>query len=282
MKTVRLPDGTPAGINVPALGQGTWHMGENRHSATAEVDALKLGIDLGMTLIDTAEMYGDGGAEEIVGKAVTGQRDKVFIVSKVYPHNASRQGIPAACARSLKRLGTDRIDLYLLHWRGGHKLSETVEAFERLREAGQIRLWGVSNLDTSDMEELFALPAGAGCATNQVLYNAETRGIEFDLLPWCVAHHMPIMAYSPVGQGGRLLQSPALAAVARRHQATPAQVAIAWTMRDGNVISIPKASNAAHVKENARAGTIALSSQDLAEIDSHHKPPRRKQSLGIL
>jgi diketogulonate reductase-like aldo/keto reductase len=277
MRHVRLPDGT----QVPALGQGTWHMGENARSAAAEVDALKLGMDLGMTLIDTAEMYGSGRSEEIVGKAIVGQRDKVFVVTKVYPHNASRRGVPEACADSLKRLGTDRIDLYLLHWRGSHPLSETVEAFEKLREAGHIRYWGVSNFDTDDLAEIAALPAGRNCATNQVLYNAETRGIEFDLLPWCRQHHVPIMAYSPVGQAGKLLRSPALAAVAKRHNATPAQVAIAWTMRDGDVISIPKAASSDHVRQNAAAADITLSAEDLAEIDDRHKPPKRKQSLGI-
>jgi diketogulonate reductase-like aldo/keto reductase len=277
MRHVRLPDGT----QVPALGQGTWHMGENARSAAAEVDALKLGMDLGMTLIDTAEMYGSGRSEEIVGKAIVGQRDKVFVVTKVYPHNASRRGVPEACADSLKRLGTDRIDLYLLHWRGSHPLSETVEAFEKLRDAGHIRCWGVSNFDTDDLEEIAALPAGRNCATNQVLYNAETRGIEFDLLPWCRQHHVPIMAYSPVGQAGKLLRSPALAAVAKRHNATPAQVAIAWTMRDGDVISIPKAASSDHVRQNAAAADITLSAEDLAEIDDCHKPPKRKQSLGI-
>lgn len=278
MKTVVLPDGTV----VPALGQGTWHMGEGGRHAADEVAALQLGISLGMTLIDTAEMYGNGGAEEVVGKAIAGQRNRLFIVSKVYPHNASRDGVAAACARSLKRLGTDRIDLYLLHWRGGHPLSETVEGFERLRETGKIRFWGVSNLDLSEMEEIAALPDGAHCATDQVLYNAETRGIEFDLLPWCRARHMPIMAYSPVGQGGKLLRSPALTAVARRHRVTPAQVAIAWTLRDDDVISIPKASDPEHVRQNAAAGELVLAKDDLAEIDTRHPPPKRKQSLGIL
>ncbi len=278
MKHVRLPDGT----QVPALGQGTWHMGENACSVPAEVDALKLGIDLGMTLIDTAEMYGSGRSEEIVGKAVTGQRSKLFVVTKVYPHNASRRGVLEACAGSLKRLGTDRIDLYLLHWRGSHPLSETVEAFEKLRDAGHIRYWGVSNFDADDMEEIAALPAGHKCATNQVLYNLDTRGIEFDLLPWCRQHHVPIMAYSPVGQAGKLLRSPALAAVAKRHNATPAQIAIAWTMRDRDVISIPKASSSEHVRQNAAAADITLSAEDLAEIDAYHMPPKRKQSLGIL
>jgi diketogulonate reductase-like aldo/keto reductase len=276
--TVRLPDGT----EVPALGQGTWHMGESRRSAPAEVAALKLGIELGVTLIDTAEMYGNGGAEEIVGKAIAGQRDKVFIVSKVYPHNASRAGVPAACERSLKRLGTDRIDLYLLHWRGSHPLRETVEAFAALRQAGKIRYWGVSNFNADDMKELAGLPHGEDCATNQVLYNVETRGIEYDLLPWCRAHHLPLMAYSPVGQAGRLLHSPALQAIANRHNASPAQIMIAWTLRLGNVISIPKASDPAHVRENAAAGRLILDEADLKEIDARHPPPQRKQSLGML
>lgn len=277
-RTVRLPDGT----EVPALGQGTWHMGENRRSAKDEAAALKLGIELGMTLIDTAEMYGSGAAEEIVAEAAAGQRDKLFIVSKVLPSNASSSGTVAACERSLKRLRMDRIDLYLLHWRGSYKLADTVEAFGKLKDAGKIRYWGVSNLDTSDMRELSRLPHGDACATNQVLYHPDSRGIEFDLLPWCTEHHMPIMAYSPVGQGGRLLRSPALAAVAQRHSATPAQVAIAWGMRHGTVISIPKASTQAHVRENATVGGIELTQQDLAEIDAAHPPPRRKQSLDIL
>jgi len=257
-------------------------MGESRRSVADEIDALRLGIDLGMTLIDTAEMYGNGAAEEIVGKAIAGQRDKVFIVTKVYPHNASRSGIPAACARSLKRLGTDHIDLYLLHWQGNHPLAETVNAFERLREAGTIRYWGVSNFDADDMQTLSGIHRAGACATDQVLYNPQTRGIEFDLMPWCKTHRMPVMAYSPVGQGGALLRSAALTAVAKRHNATPAQIAIAWTLRGGNVISIPKAADQEHVRENAAAGAITLTAQDLAEIDAQHKPPVRKQTLGIL
>jgi diketogulonate reductase-like aldo/keto reductase len=278
MKTARLPDGT----EVPALGQGTWHMGEAARHRKTESEALRLGIDLGMTLIDTAEMYGEGGAEEVVGEAIAGRRDQVFIVSKVYPHNASRKGVPAACERSLKRLRTDRIDLYLLHWRGSIPLAETVEAFEALRTAGKIRHWGVSNFDTDDMEELAALPDAERCATNQVLYNAGTRGIEFDLLPWCRARSMPVMAYSPVGQGGRLLRSAALAKVAARHGATPAQVAIAWTLRQDGVISIPKAADPAHVRENAMAANLELTKEDLTEIDRAHPPPKRKEALAIL
>ena len=277
MRTVLLPDGT----EVPALGQGTWHMGERTGAAKDEVAALKLGIELGVGLIDTAEMYGNGRAEEIVAEATAGQRDRLFIVSKVYPHNASRTGVPAACERSLNRLRTDRVDLYLLHWRGSHPLAETVEAFERLREGGKIRYWGVSNFDAADMQELTRLPDGARCAVNQVLYHVGSRGIEYDLLPWSTERKIPLMAYSPVGQGGRLLQSKALAAVAKRHNATPAQVAIAWTMRHGNVISIPKASDPTHVRENAVAGEIVLSDEDLAVIDAAHPPPARKQSLDI-
>ena len=263
---------------MPALGLGTWHMGERGSAAKAEVAAVKLGIELGMTLIDTAEMYGNGGAEEVVAEASQGQRDRLFIVSKVYPQNASRTGVPAACERSLKRLRTDRIDLYLLHWRGSHPLAETVEAFEALRAAGKIRYWGVSNFDTRDMQELVRLPGGAQCASNQVLYHVGSRGIEYDLLPWCTEHKIPLMAYSPLGQGGRLLQSKALATVAKRHNATPAQIAIAWTMRHGNVISIPKASDPSHVRENAAAGAITLSAEDLAVIDAAH-PRARAQAV---
>ena len=274
-RTVALPDGQV----VPALGQGTWHMGERGSAAKAEAAALRLGIDLGVTLIDTAEMYGNGGAEEVVAEAIAGQRDKIFLVSKVYPHNASRDGVPAACERSLQRLKTDRLDLYLLHWRGSHPLAETVGAFEKLREAGKIRAWGVSNFDVNDMQELARLKAGAACATNQVIYHPDSRGIEYDLLPWCAEHRIPVMAYSPIGQAGRLLRSAALREVAKRHDATPAQIAIAWGLRHPHVISIPKAVDPAHVRQNAAAGEIALTEEDLAAIDAEHPPPRRKQSL---
>jgi len=275
IRTVALPDGAV----VPTLGQGTWHMGERGSAAKAEAAALRLGIDLGVTLIDTAEMYGNGGAEEVVAEAIAGQRDKIFLVSKVYPHNASRDGVPAACERSLGRLKTDRLDLYLLHWRGSHPLAETVGAFEKLREAGKIRAWGVSNFDVNDMQELARLKAGAACATNQVLYHPDSRGIEYDLLPWCAEHRIPVMAYSPIGQAGRLLRSAALREVAKRHDATPAQIAIAWGLRHPHVISIPKAIDPAHVRQNAAAGEIALTEEDLAAIDAEHPPPRRKQSL---
>lgn len=274
MRTVALPDGE----TVCALGQGTWYMGERGGDAAKEADALRLGVDLGMTLIDTAEMYANGGAEEVVARAVLGIRDKVFIVSKVLPQNASRSGVAAACERSLKRLKTDRIDLYLLHWRGGYDLSETVGAFETLKAAGKIRHWGVSNFDTDDMQEL-----PDGCAANQVLYHPDSRGIEFDLLPWCAKNAIPVMAYSPLGHNVRkLLGSSALQAVARRHGTAPAAVAIAWGLRSGNVISIPKAANEAHVRENAGAGAIELSADDLAAIDAVHRPPRRKQALDLL
>ena len=279
MRTVALPGGE----TVSALGQGTWYMGERRGDAAKEADALRLGVDLGMTLIDTAEMYAGGGAEQVVAQAVLGIRDQVFIVGKVLPQNASRSGVPAACERSLKRLKTDRIDLYLLHWRGSHPLAETVGAFEALKAQGKIRHWGVSNLDTRDMTELLSIPGGPGCTANQVLYHPDSRGIEFDLLPWCTEHGIPLMAYSPLGHHVRkLLGSSALQAVARRHGATAAQVAIAWGLRTGYVISIPKAADAAHVRENAAAGDIVMTQEDLAEIDEEHRPPRRKVALDLL
>ncbi len=278
MHAVKLPDGT----HVPALGQGTWRLGEGFRPRAEEADALRLGIDLGMTLLDTAEMYADGGAEEVVAEAIAGQREIAFVVSKVYPHNASRAGTIAACEGSLRRLRTDVIDLYLLHWRGSVPLAETVAAFEALREAGKIRHWGVSNFDVSDMEELFRAGGGKNCAANQVLWNAETRGIEFDLIPWSAEHDVPIMAYSPVGQAGRLLRSKGLKSVAARHGVTPAQVAIAWTLRLPAVISIPKAGTPAHVRENAAAGEITLTEADLADIDAAHPAPRGKKSLAML
>lgn len=273
----------PGGEIVPALGQGTWAMGERRGEAAREADALRLGVDLGMTLIDTAEMYASGGAEDVVAQAAQGIRDRLFIVSKVLPQNASRTGVPAACERSLKRLRTDRIDLYLLHWRGGHPLAETVAAFEALRAAGKIRYWGVSNFDTDDMRELLGVSGGKYCVVDQVLYHPASRGIEFDLLPWCADHNVPVMAYSPLGHHVRkLLGSSALQSVARWHDATPAQIAIAWGLRGGNVISIPKAADAAHVRENAAAGEIALTAEDLAAIDAVHRPPSRKVGLDLL
>jgi len=274
--------GFPDGATVPALGQGTWKMGESRAARRAEADALRLGLDLGMTLIDTAEMYAEGGAEEVVADAVDGRRDEAFIVSKVYPHNASRRGVAAAAERSLRRLRTDRIDLYLLHWRGGVPLEETVAGFEDLRDQGKILRWGVSNLDTDELEELFGFPAGRACATDQVLYNPEARGIEFDLLPWCAARGLPVMAYSPVGQGGRLLRHAALRAVAERHGASPAQVAIAWALRQEGVIAIPKAADPRHVRENAAAAALTLDPEDLAALDAAFPPPARKRPLAMI
>jgi diketogulonate reductase-like aldo/keto reductase len=278
MRTVRMPDGT----EVSAVGQGTWRIGEGQRSAKEEEAALRHGIELGMTLIDTAEMYGDGRSEEVVGRAIAGQRDRVFVITKVYPHNASKTGVPAACERSLRRLGTDRIDLYLLHWPGSIPVAETVIAFEALREKGKVRSWGVSNFDVAEMEEVVAIAPGENCATDQVLYNPDSRGIEFDLLPWCAKRKMPVMAYSPVGQGGRLLRSRALRQVADRHRVTPAQIAIAWGLRHSGIVSIPKSGDLAHVRENAAAADIALSPEDLATIDALHSPPRRKQTLAML
>ena len=276
MKTVTLPDGT----TVPALGQGTWHMGQDGREAKREADSLRLGLDLGLSLIDTAEMYAEGGAESVVAEAMAGRRDEVFLVTKVYPHNASRKGLPAALERSLTRLKTEVVDLYLLHWRGSVPLADTVEAMERMRAAGKIRHWGVSNLDVDDLEELG--PALADCATDQVLYNLENRGIEFDLLPFCRQRRMPVMAYTPLGQAGRMLRDAALGQVARRHGATPAQIALAWTMRGGGVISIPKASAPDHVRLNAAARDIVLTDDDEAALDTAFPPPRRKRSLAML
>jgi diketogulonate reductase-like aldo/keto reductase len=273
----------PGGETVPALGQGTWYMGDSRGARKAEADALRLGIDLGMTLIDTAEMYASGGAEEVVADAAEGQRDKLFIVSKVLPNNASRTGVAAACERSLKRLRTDHIDLYLLHWRGGHPLAETVAAFELLKRQGKIRYWGVSNFDVEDLQEAIGLPGGGNCVANQVLYHPDSRGIEYDLLPWCAQRGLPIMAYSPLGHHvRRLLGSVALRSVAQRHGATPAQVALAWGMRHPHVISIPKSADPSHVRENAAAAGLVLTDSDLGEIDAAHRPPRSKRPLDLL
>ena len=277
MKTIQLPGGAA----VPALGQGTWKMGENAREAKREADALRLGIDLGMTLIDTAEMYAEGGSEEVVARAIAGQREQVFLVSKVYPHNASRQGLPAACERSLRRLRTEVIDLYLLHWRGSVPLAETVGAFEDLRVAGKIRAWGVSNFDVDDLEELGEHAIGA-CATDQVLYNPEYRGPELDLLPWCAGRRMPVMAYSPVGQGGALLRHRTLATIAAKHGATPAQVCLAWGLRQENVVVIPKASDEAHVRANAAALDLSLDAEDLRQIDADFPAPTAKQPLAML
>jgi len=276
MRTITLRSGEP----VPVLGQGTWCMAEQSRQRAAEIAALRQGIDLGMTLIDTAEMYGDGAAEELVGEAVAGRRDNIFIVSKVLPENASRRGAVAACERSLRRLGTDRIDLYLLHWRGRVPLAETLEAFLALQRDGKIRHWGVSNFDVADMEELESL-GGEGMATNQVLYNLSRRGIEFDLLPWCDQHRTPIMAYSPIEQG-RLLGHPVLASLAARHDATPAQIALAWTLRGNNVIVIPKAGTPAHVQENYATLDLVLTPEDLKDLDRTFEPPASARPLEMI
>ncbi|KAB2699784.1 aldo/keto reductase [Ochrobactrum sp. Kaboul] len=271
----------PSGQTVPALGQGTWYMGENAGERNHEVEALRRGIDLGMTLIDTAEMYADGEAEDAVGEAIAGRRDDVFLVSKVLPYNASRRGTIEACERSLERLGTDRIDLYLLHWRGRHPLAETVAAFEALQQAGKIVAWGVSNFDTSDLKELSGVAGGQSVATNQILYNLTRRGPEFDLMPWCDQHLIPLMAYSPIEQG-RLLGNRVLAEIATECGVTPAAVALAWTMRNGNVIAIPKSSNLHHVRDNRKAADLRLSGEQLARLDQAFAPPSRKVALEML
>ncbi|MFN4359814.1 MAG: aldo/keto reductase [Hylemonella sp.] len=277
MKQVRLLSGEL----VPALGQGTWYMGEDRSARKAEVAALQLGLDLGLTLVDTAEMYAEGGAEEVVGEAIAGRRDEVFLVSKVYPHNASLSGVAAACERSLRRLKTDRIDLYLLHWRGQHPLAETVAGFEALQRAGKIRHWGVSNLDLGDMRELAAVPGGGACAANQLLYNLSRRGIEWDLLPWLRERGMPVMAYSPIEQA-RLLRHQGLQDFARRHGMTPAQAALAWLLAQEGVIAIPKSASAAHVRENAAARELVLDAAQRAELDRLFAPPRGPSALEML
>jgi diketogulonate reductase-like aldo/keto reductase len=282
MSALNLPTVTlPSGEKVPQLGQGTWHMGESARMRKAEVEALKLGLELGLKLIDTAEMYGDGVAEGIVAEAIQGRRDECFIVTKVLPENSTRAGTIAACERSLKRLKTDRVDLYLLHWRGRPKLEETLAGFEALIQAGAIRSWGVSNFDIEDMEELCALQGGTECATNQVLYNLRRRGIEASLLPWCRSHSIPIMAYSPIEQG-RLLRDRTLTAVAIRHRATPAQIALAFVLRQTGMMVIPKTASEAHVRENRAAFNIRLTEADFAELDHAFPPPKGPRPLELL
>jgi diketogulonate reductase-like aldo/keto reductase len=262
--TVELPQGGSA----PALGQGSWHLAQGRHPAAEEQEALRTGISLGLTLIDTAEVYSNGRAEEMVGRVIAGQRDKVFLVSKVAPYHATANGIPEACAASLKRLGTDHLDIYLLHRRGDvSDLSVVVDSFESLRAKGRIRHWGVSNFRVADMEDLFRVRGGDACATNQVRYSLTDRSIEPALLPWCERHGVPIMAYSPLGNGNDLLKNSALMRVADRHGSNSAAVALTWTMRSGHVISIPESGNAAHVRQNAAALSLRLTAQDLADLD---------------
>lgn len=277
VRTIELPSGEP----IPALGLGTWRMGEAPARRKEEVAALQLGLDLGLSLVDTAELYGDGGAEEVVGQALAGRRDRAFVVSKVLPSSASRRGTVAACEASLRRLRTDRIDLYLLHWRGGVALEETVEGFGALVRAGKIRRWGVSNLGPADLDELVAIAGGAQVQVDQVLYNLGRRGVEHDLLPWCRARRVVVMAYSPIEQG-RLLTAPALRRVATRLGVTPAQVALAWVLRLDGVNAIPKAATRAHVEENRAALDLRLAPEDLAELDRAYPPPTGPRPLEMI
>jgi len=277
IRTTRLPSGEV----IPSLGQGTWGMAEDPRCRKDEVAALRLGFDLGMTLVDTAQMYADGGAEALVGEAIAGRRDELFLVSKVLPENATRAGTFAACEHSLRRLRTDRLDLYLLHWRGNVPLEETLEAFAALIDAGKIRYWGVSNFDVVDMIKLWKLDGGANVATDQVLYNLTRRGIEYDLMPWCRNRNIPIMAYSPIEQG-RLLDDRELRHVAARHNATPAQVALAWVLRQDGVVAIPKAANIAHVREDYAALELHLTGEDLTALDRAFPAPTEAMPLAML
>ncbi|HKB84275.1 MAG TPA: aldo/keto reductase [Burkholderiales bacterium] len=277
MKSVTLPSGE----TIPALGQGTWNMGDKRATRAEEIATLKLGLDLGLKLIDTAEMYGEGKAEELIGEAIAGRRDEAFLVSKVYPHNASRKGSIAACERSLARMRTDRIDLYLLHWRGNIPFRETMEGFMALQKAGKIRYYGVSNMALGDMREIFASPGGKAVATNQLLYNLTRRGIEWDLAPWLREKRIPVMAYSPIEQA-RLLGNPKLADFTKRHGMTPAQAALAWLMAKDGVIAIPKTGHRERAKENSIALNVELSADQLAELDRLFPPPKAPVPLEML
>ncbi len=265
---------------IPKVGQGTWRMGEKPGWRAVEVAALRLGFDLGLTLVDTAEMYADGGAEDMVGEAIAGRRDGVFVVSKVLPHNASRAGTLRACERSLRRLRTDRIDLYLLHWPGSHPLGETLEAFESLRDDGKIRHHGVSNFDLRAMRDAARLPGGAAVAANQILYHLSERGPERGLIPWCFERGVIVMAYSPLAQG-RLGRKRALESVARRHACSPERVALAWTIRSEGVVAIPMSSNPDHIRDNAAAPALRFTEEDLAELDAAFPAPKRDVPLGI-
>lgn len=281
-RTVTLKDGTV----VPALGQGTWFLGENRMSYQAEKEALQAGISAGMTLLDTAEMYGEGKAESLIGDAIRGMdRENLFLVSKVYPHNAGRRHIFKSCMASMERMGVDYIDLYLLHWRGGIPLSETVACMEQLKKEGKIKRWGVSNFDTDDMEELWRVPGGQNCAVNQVLYHVGSRGIEYDLLPWMREHGVALMAYCPLAQGGDLkrglYESPVLKEIAVNHHATVSQVLLAFTLRDGHTISIPRTGKKAHTLENAGADSLILTEEELKRIDLAYPAPDRKVFLDM-
>lgn len=275
MRTIDLPDGR----GLPVMGLGTWRMGEAGSDTKAEVRVIQKALDLGISLLDTAEIYANGGSERVVGEAIRGRRDSAFIVSKVAPSHASRRGTVGACEASLSRLGIETLDLYLLHWRGSVAPSETVEAFETLKAQGKIRAWGVSNFDVDDLEDI---PNLAECSANQVLYNPQSRGVEFTLLPFCQSHNIPIMAYTPFGQNGAVLKNPVIASIARRHQATPGQVILAWGIRHPGVVTIPKTVTPARVEENLGALSLNLSAEDLAEIDRAFPPPRRKTSLEML
>ncbi|HEY0877905.1 MAG TPA: aldo/keto reductase [Zeimonas sp.] len=275
--SVSLPDGE----RVPALGQGTWNMGDDAATRAEEIATIRLGLDLGLTLIDTAELYGDGRSESLVGEAIAGRRDEVFLVTKVLPSNASRDGTIAACERSLRRLRTDRVDLYLLHWRGGFPLAQAVEGFEALRRAGKIRRWGVSNLDLDDMHELWALPEGRNVAANQLLYNLTRRGIEWDLLPWLRERSIPVMAYSPIEQA-RLLRDRRLKAMAKRVERTPAQLALAWLLSQPDVIAIPKTAHRARMRENAQAMQRPLTAEESEALDRLFGPPDGPTPLEMI
>ena len=277
MKHVTLPGGE----SVPALGMGTWMIGEDAATRAEEIASLQHGIDLGMALIDTAEMYGEGASEKLVGEAIRGRRERVFLVSKVYPHNAGRKAAQAACERSLRRLGIECLDLYLLHWRGSEPFAETIAAFETLKAQGKIRHWGVSNLDTEDLQEWVDTPGGAAVAVDQVLYNLTRRGIEWDLLPWCQKHRIPVMAYSPIEQA-RLLRHSGLCELAGRLGMTPAQVALAWLLQRDAVIAIPKTSTRKHLEENFAALRFSLEADVVAELDRLFPPPRRATPLAML
>jgi diketogulonate reductase-like aldo/keto reductase len=277
MRTVALPSGE----KVSALGMGTWRMGENMAMRAKEIETLRLGLELGVNLIDTAEMYGEGRTEELVGEALDHRRDQAFVVSKVYPHNASRSGVPAACERSLRRLRSDRIDLYLLHWRGSVPLEETIEAFTMLQRQGKIRYYGVSNFDVTDMEELWRVPGGSSTTTNQVLYNLKRRGIEWDLLPWLRERRVPVMAYSPIEEGQLPLEK-GLATVARKSDLTAAQLALAWLFSSNDVIVIPKTSSPSRLQENLRALNHKLTSDQFAELDGLFPPPSRRRPLEMI
>lgn len=270
-----------SGEKIVTLGQGTWHFAEVPAKRADEIASINLGLDLGMTVIDTAEMYGNGAAEVLVGEAITGRRNDVFLVDKVLPHHATRVGTVRACEASLGRLGVDHIDLYLLHWRGSIPLAETIRGFADLRRDGKIRHWGVSNFDMDDMIELLSIPGGDDVQTNQILYNLTRRGPEYALLPWLAEHGIPAMAYSPIEQG-RLLDHPALQPIARRHNATPAQIALAWALAHDGVNAIPRAGTPAHVQQNAAARDIGLTNDDLRALDQAFPPPTRPHPLDVL